>query len=135
MPHKVRNGEVVRVFPQHTALEHMGEHVAELAVHFSAHDLKRLELYARNMVDHHMVTDLLPTLGGFLTDKAALHMGRFERFVRELARYERAFEESQKYKEGKFVLERAKLSQHGRKAVVATPREEAQLSADEDDDD
>ena len=31
--------------------------------HFSAHDLKRLELYARNMVDHHMVTDLLPTLG------------------------------------------------------------------------
>ena len=36
-------------------------------------------------------TDLLPTLGGFLTDKATLHMGRFERFVRELARYERAF--------------------------------------------
>ena len=35
-------------------------------------------------------------------------------------RYERAFEQSQKYKEGKFVLERAKLNPHGRKAVVAT---------------
>jgi hypothetical protein len=29
-------------------------------------------------------------------------------------RYERAFEESQKYKEGKYILERAMLEEHGR---------------------
>lgn len=33
-----------------------------LSVHLSLHDMKRLELYARNMVDHHMVLDTLPTL-------------------------------------------------------------------------
>lgn len=33
-----------------------------LSVHFSLHDMKRLELYARNMVDHHMILDALPTL-------------------------------------------------------------------------
>jgi N-acetyltransferase 10 len=33
-----------------------------LTVHLSHHDLKRLELYSRNIVDHHMITDLLPTI-------------------------------------------------------------------------
>eukprot|EP00605_Chrysophyceae_sp_TOSAG23-4_P000990 GSChrysophyteH1.ASY1.ANO1.1090.1 assembled CDS len=33
-----------------------------ISVHFSHHDLKRIELYARNMVDHHMIADTLPTL-------------------------------------------------------------------------
>ena len=27
------------------------------------YDLKRLELYSRNMADHHLITDLLPTCG------------------------------------------------------------------------
>ena len=53
-------------------------------------------------------------------------------------RYERAFEESQKYKEGKFVLERAKLNPHGRKAVVATTTDTPVITigapSDEDDD-
>lgn len=52
-------------------------------------------------------------------------------------RYERAFEQSQKYKEGKFVLERAKLNPHGRKAVVATtdtPVITIGAPSDEDDD-
>ena len=49
-------------------------------------------------------------------------------------RYERAFEESQKYKEGKFVLERAKLNQRGRKAAQTVP-EPQPLSDDEDEDD
>jgi N-acetyltransferase 10 len=31
-----------------------------LTVHLTHHDLKRLELYSRNMVDHHMILDLLP---------------------------------------------------------------------------
>jgi N-acetyltransferase 10 len=33
-----------------------------LGVHLSPHDMARLELYSRNMVDHHMIFDLLPTL-------------------------------------------------------------------------
>lgn len=36
------------------------------AVHMSQHDVKRLELYSRNMVDHHMIIDLLPTLAKLL---------------------------------------------------------------------
>ncbi|CAM9646398.1 unnamed protein product [Phaeothamnion confervicola] len=35
----------------------------ELGFLCTPHDLKRLELYARNMVDYHLVTDLLPLLG------------------------------------------------------------------------
>ena len=34
----------------------------ELNFHLTPHDLKRLELYGRNLCDHHLVTDLLPTL-------------------------------------------------------------------------
>ena len=49
-------------------------------------------------------------------------------------RYERAFEQSQKYKEGKFVLERAKLNQRGRKAAQTVP-EPQPPSDDEDEDD
>ena len=37
-----------------------------ISVHMSHHDLKRLELYARNMVDHHMIGDILPTLARLL---------------------------------------------------------------------
>lgn len=33
-----------------------------LSAHLTQYDLKRLELYARNMVDHHMIIDLVPTL-------------------------------------------------------------------------
>jgi N-acetyltransferase 10 len=36
-----------------------------LTSHFSHHDLQRLELYSRNMVDHHMIIDLLPSLSKF----------------------------------------------------------------------
>lgn len=32
----------------------------ELSYHLTPHDLKRLELYGRNLCDHHLVTDLLP---------------------------------------------------------------------------
>lgn len=33
---------------------------SELRAHLSVHDSKRLELYSRNMADHHLITDLLP---------------------------------------------------------------------------
>ena len=33
-----------------------------LSVHLSHHDMQRLELYSRNMVDHHMILDTLPIL-------------------------------------------------------------------------
>ncbi|KAH8090110.1 pyruvate carboxylase [Aureococcus anophagefferens] len=36
---------------------------AELGYAFTAHDLDRLDLYAKNMVDHHLISDLLPRLG------------------------------------------------------------------------
>ncbi|KAJ3126659.1 N-acetyltransferase 10, partial [Irineochytrium annulatum] len=35
---------------------------AELHRHLTPHDLKRLESYTQNMLDYHVVTDLLPTL-------------------------------------------------------------------------
>jgi N-acetyltransferase 10 len=38
----------------------------DLNVFLSPHDLNRLELYARNMVDHHMVLDLMPTVARLL---------------------------------------------------------------------
>ena len=34
----------------------------ELEVHVNQYDLKRLEFYARNMADYHLVMDLLPTV-------------------------------------------------------------------------
>ena len=34
----------------------------ELDLYLTPHDLKRLELYGRNLCDHHLVTDLLPTI-------------------------------------------------------------------------
>ena len=37
-----------------------------LHVHLTQHDLKRLELYSRNMVDHHMILDTLPILSRLL---------------------------------------------------------------------
>merc|ERR1719464_113340 len=33
-----------------------------LTAHVSPYDIKRLELYSNNMADHHLVTDLLPSL-------------------------------------------------------------------------
>ena len=36
---------------------------SELNAHFTPHDLQRLDLYAKQMVDHHLVADLLPALG------------------------------------------------------------------------
>lgn len=35
---------------------------SELALFLSNSDLNRLAQYARNMIDHHLITDLLPTL-------------------------------------------------------------------------
>ncbi|KAK2459458.1 hypothetical protein APHAL10511_008518 [Amanita phalloides] len=35
---------------------------AELAIHFTPFDLKRLESYANNMLDYHVILDLLPTV-------------------------------------------------------------------------
>lgn len=46
-----------------------------LSIHLSHHDMKRLELYARNMVDHHMILDCIPTLARliFLSRIPTLH--------------------------------------------------------------
>uniref|UniRef100_A0A914UPD7 Possible tRNA binding domain-containing protein n=1 Tax=Plectus sambesii TaxID=2011161 RepID=A0A914UPD7_9BILA len=50
----------------------------QLGAYLSNADLKRLEQYARNMVDHHLITDLLPTVArlfftGLMADEAKLN--------------------------------------------------------------
>ncbi|KRY41141.1 N-acetyltransferase 10 [Trichinella spiralis] len=35
----------------------------ELAVYFTNHDLKRIEMYSRNLIDHHLIVDLVPSIG------------------------------------------------------------------------
>lgn len=35
---------------------------SELQIHITPYDAKRLELYARNMTDYHVIMDLVPTL-------------------------------------------------------------------------
>ena len=37
-----------------------------LNVHLSLHDMRRLELYSRNMVDHHMILDTVPVLASLV---------------------------------------------------------------------
>ncbi|KAL1230488.1 RNA cytidine acetyltransferase [Trichinella pseudospiralis] len=34
----------------------------ELAVYFTNHDLKRIEMYSRNLIDHHLIVDLVPSI-------------------------------------------------------------------------
>ncbi|KAL3224425.1 hypothetical protein MRX96_026547 [Rhipicephalus microplus] len=43
---------------------------------FSVYDIKRLELYSQNLVDHHLITDLLPTLAQqyFLKTLGDMHL-------------------------------------------------------------
>ena len=38
---------------------------SELESQITKYDLKRLELYSRNMADYHLITDLLPTIARF----------------------------------------------------------------------
>merc|ERR1719291_230346 len=35
---------------------------SELNYHLTPHDLQRLELYSRNLCDHHLISDLVPSL-------------------------------------------------------------------------
>jgi len=42
---------------------------AELSIHLGPFDLKRLESYANNMVDYHVVMDLLPIVSSFYFEK------------------------------------------------------------------
>ncbi|XP_063910172.1 RNA cytidine acetyltransferase isoform X2 [Zophobas morio] len=35
---------------------------AELEIHLTSYDIKRLEMYSNNLVDYHLITDLVPTL-------------------------------------------------------------------------
>lgn len=39
---------------------------SEVGVHLTKYDLKRLELYSRNMADYHLITDLLPIIARFV---------------------------------------------------------------------
>ncbi|XP_060086378.1 RNA cytidine acetyltransferase-like [Ylistrum balloti] len=47
----------------------------DLDLYLSKYDLKRLELYSQNMVDYHLVMDLLPTIARlFFLDQADIHL-------------------------------------------------------------
>lgn len=47
----------------------------ELHVHFTQYDLKRLNLYSQNMVDYHLIMDLLPTVSKLLfQNKITTHL-------------------------------------------------------------
>lgn len=48
---------------------------ADLDLYLSKYDLKRLELYSQNMVDYHLVMDLLPAVSRlYFLDQADLHL-------------------------------------------------------------
>eukprot|EP01138_Halocafeteria_seosinensis_P000662 gb/GECG01000678.1/.p1 GENE.gb/GECG01000678.1/~~gb/GECG01000678.1/.p1 ORF type:complete len:1048 (+),score=154.62 gb/GECG01000678.1/:1-3144(+) len=55
----------------------------ELNLTFTMHDIQRLESYARNLVDYHMITDLLPTLSRiyFLVRLPGINMSRLQSCV------------------------------------------------------
>ena len=55
-------------------VSHIGSHfldlgVAELNIHLGPFDLKRLESYANNMVDYHVIMDLLPITSSLYFEK------------------------------------------------------------------
>ncbi|KAK3103722.1 hypothetical protein FSP39_021375 [Pinctada imbricata] len=48
---------------------------AELDVHLTKYDLRRLELYSQNMVDYHLIVDLLPTISRlYFLDRLDVHL-------------------------------------------------------------
>ncbi|KFD48287.1 hypothetical protein M514_10864 [Trichuris suis] len=52
---------------------------AELTIFFSDYDLKRLEMYSQNLVDHHLITDLLPFLARlFFTRKIKVDLSTLQ---------------------------------------------------------
>lgn len=48
---------------------------SDLELHISLFDLKRLDSYAKNMVDFHLVMDLVPTLAKLFFTRATLPRG------------------------------------------------------------
>jgi N-acetyltransferase 10 len=47
---------------------------SELHYHLTPHDLKRLELYSRNLCDHHLISDLVPSLAQlYFTSRMGFH--------------------------------------------------------------
>lgn len=45
-------------------LMHVADSISkeELLIHLSIYDVKRLEMYCRNLVDYHLIVDLVPVL-------------------------------------------------------------------------
>ncbi|PVD33452.1 hypothetical protein C0Q70_04708 [Pomacea canaliculata] len=54
----------------------------ELELSMTSYDLKRLELYSQNMVDYHLIVDLLPTLARlFFTGRIDVHLSAVQNAV------------------------------------------------------
>ncbi|KAG5186846.1 GNAT acetyltransferase 2-domain-containing protein [Tribonema minus] len=76
------------------AIEAGGIAPQELSYLLTPHDLKRLELYARNMVDYHLITDLLPTLARlYFLGRLPQVLALFNKAVRKICNALRAVQE------------------------------------------
>ena len=55
---------------------------AELERDFSAYDVKRVDLYAQNLADHHLVTDLLPAIARkFFSNKLGIDQVQIQNYM------------------------------------------------------
>ena len=52
----------LREVRKRSGVESAGLSASELHYHLTPHDLQRLELYGRNLCDHHLISDLVPSL-------------------------------------------------------------------------
>lgn len=50
-----------------------------MEIHFTKYDIKRLELYSQNMVDYHLIVDLLPCIGRlYFLDQLDVHLSAIQ---------------------------------------------------------
>lgn len=61
----------------------------ELDVYFTTYDVKRLEMYSNNLVDYHLIMDLIPTLAKiyFLNQTGDVHLSAVQSVSKKLTRH------------------------------------------------
>lgn len=69
IPHEVRPRRVRKCTTSADTIRHKELGSSELAFLLSPFDLKRLESYANNMLDYHVILDLMPTVASLFFEK------------------------------------------------------------------
>ena len=69
IPHEVRPRRVRKCNTSADTIRHKELGSSELAFLLSPFDLKRLESYANNMLDYHVILDLMPTVASLFFEK------------------------------------------------------------------